>query len=228
MEKFKAIDEMTRAENLAKKADERKKELEEEFEEYVTSGQALKKLEHHAMKLQEKLENQLHRCVIIASQQGNSKPNSALVSKMVAQSMKLSKETGGRIAPTECVLQALILSQDALQVLSSRVASIDENIAPPTPTYHFYKDTNPAEVKLIHNPVMQLLSRIKSLLADFPNNLILVTCAQMCDRLMAFDVWKTPVARVMAGLELIINKTHVLFHRLNRGYRNGKHSPLSG
>ena len=201
---------MTREENMAKKAEERKKELEEEFEEYVTSGQALKKLEHKAMKLQEKLENQFHRMMLfIADPESGRQKEPLLLSKMAIQSIKLSRETSAKVPSAECVLQTIVLAQDSLQVLSSRVASIDENITPPTLTYHFYKDPNPAEVKLVHNPVMQLLARIKSLLGDYPNNLILVTCAQMCDRLLAFDVWKTPVARIMAGLELITNKAHV-------------------
>eukprot|EP01022_Parablepharisma_sp_SALTPOND_P017058 TRINITY_DN2645_c0_g1_i1.p1 TRINITY_DN2645_c0_g1~~TRINITY_DN2645_c0_g1_i1.p1 ORF type:complete len:5413 (+),score=668.55 TRINITY_DN2645_c0_g1_i1:2932-19170(+) len=200
MQKYKAIDEMTKSENMAKKAEERRKELEEEFSEYLAPEQSLEKFVKKVKAIPEKLEYEIHRII-----SGKLDSNPCM---FITNGQKLANKTQARIPSHECLLQTSVLMQNALNTLSTKIESIDDSIRPPTETYHFYKDPNPPEVKLVHNPVMQLLARLKVLLFEYPNNLILQSIAQMCDKLLLFDVWKTPVAKVMAGLELIVNKAH--------------------
>ena len=199
-DKYKAIDEMTKSENMKKKAEERQRELEEEFNGYLEMQQILEKSIRKAKELPEKLENKIHE--VITNKVKHK------VSTLVGTTLKATNLAKEQIPSRECLLQSLSLIQSSLDTLNTTIESIDSSIEVPTESYHFYKDANPVEVKLVHNPVMQLLARIKNLLNEYQGNLILQSTAQICEKLLSFDLWTTTVAQAMTGLELIVNKAH--------------------
>ena len=164
---------MTQEENKAKKAEEKKKELEEEFNEYLsnTSGTTIKSYKKQKLKLQEKLEQELHRMLLLSSQLNDKTVENEPINKFITRSMKILQNETNALTSTECILQSSILMKEAINVMTSKIENLDENIKSPSTTYHFYKDPNPVEGKLVHNPVMQLLSRIRVTLNPFSHSI---------------------------------------------------------
>jgi len=200
MAQYRSIDEMTKSENMLKKAEAKKKELEDEFSQYLSPEQSLEKFVKRVRELPEKLESKIHKVIL----------DNIIIKDPkcleIQTSIKLSNIHSANFS--ESLIQTELLMKNTLDILSKKIENLDQEISAPYSTYHFYKDPNPAEVKLVHNPVMQLLARLNTLLKEYPGNLILQTTAQMCDRLLAFDVYKTPVAKIMTGLEMVVGKAH--------------------
>lgn len=153
---------MTKDENKAKKAEEKEKELAREFSEYTNQNKTMKQLKKDIEKRHEKVESSFNKIIKILT--NAQKPNNErLLLKLIGKTMKLAKGNRIHVASDEHLRNSMILMQDTVNTLSTRVDNVDENIKAPSSSYHFYRDRNPAEVKLIHNPIMQLLARIKVL-----------------------------------------------------------------
>lgn len=73
-------------------------------------------------------------------------------------------------------------------------------------TYNFYHDPLPHEVRLIYDPIMKLMIRIKTILVDWESP-ILNDALFVCNFIITDCKPKTtPVQKMLTGLELILNK----------------------
>ena len=152
---------MTKEENLLKKQKEREEEFEQEFPDLLSISYSVTNIEKRTP--QEKIADYFHKMVTyLASGLSEKKPeNENIFYKLIGKGLKLIEKEAVNLPFDESLLQSTILMQTSLNILSTRVDNLDSNIHPPSNTYNFYKDPNPMEVKIVHNPTMQLLSRIK-------------------------------------------------------------------
>ena len=73
-------------------------------------------------------------------------------------------------------------------------------------TYNFYHDPLPHEVRLVYDPIMKLMIRIKNILADWESP-ILNDALFLCNFIITdCKPKRTPVMKILTGLELILNK----------------------
>jgi midasin len=68
----------------------------------------------------------------------------------------------------------------------------------------FNKDSNPDVVVRCHNALESLMARVTKLLSIFPENEILMAVARVVGRVKRFDIYSTPLGKVMTGLEVIL------------------------
>ncbi|KAG0241019.1 AAA ATPase midasin [Mortierella sp. GBA43] len=73
-------------------------------------------------------------------------------------------------------------------------------------TYDFYKDQKVAEVVRIVPVLQKLRNRLAGILSVWTEHAILESLIEFCDKLLAFPM-DSPVAKILAGLEVLLLKT---------------------
>ncbi|KAF9194234.1 AAA ATPase midasin [Haplosporangium sp. Z 11] len=82
----------------------------------------------------------------------------------------------------------------------------DNNYWSTEPTYDFYKDQRVAEVVRIVPILQKLRNRLEGILSVWSEHAILESLIEFCDKLLAFPM-DSPVAKILAGLEVLLLKT---------------------
>ncbi|KAK3821371.1 MAG: hypothetical protein J3Q66DRAFT_280726 [Benniella sp.] len=82
----------------------------------------------------------------------------------------------------------------------------DNNYWSSEPTYDFYKDQKVAEVVRIVPILQKLRNRLSGILSVWSEHAILESLIEFCDKLLAFPI-DSPVAKILAGLEVLLLKT---------------------
>jgi hypothetical protein len=151
---------MTKDENRQRKAAIQQEELHDEFADYLAPNKIFKQQTKSSRKDTEKLEAHIHKTLHLLAL---SRPYSheRNLQRLVRHELKMAEKMRGALDDGTCMLGSVAVMSDALKTLNTKVETLEDKIAAPFPWYHFYKDPNPAEAKLVHNPIMQLLSRLK-------------------------------------------------------------------
>jgi MoxR-like ATPase len=95
-----------------------------------------------------------------------------------------------------CQVLALSLSCDTV----SRDTSADTN----SNEFDFYHDSDPEQAKRASSALESLVSRLVGLLHVFPGNSILLKVAEVADRVRKLDMNRSPLGKIMVGLELTL------------------------
>ncbi|KAG0022720.1 AAA ATPase midasin [Entomortierella chlamydospora] len=82
----------------------------------------------------------------------------------------------------------------------------DNNYWSSEPTYDFYKDQRVAEVVRIVPILQKLRNRLEGILSVWSEHAILESLIEFCNKLLAFPM-DSPVAKILAGLEVLLLKT---------------------
>ncbi|KAF9965374.1 hypothetical protein BGZ70_004971, partial [Mortierella alpina] len=82
----------------------------------------------------------------------------------------------------------------------------DNNYWASEPTYDFYKDQRVAEVVRIVPILQKLRNRLEGILAVWSEHAILESLIEFCDKMLAFPM-DSPVAKILAGMEVLLLKT---------------------
>ncbi|KAG0206795.1 AAA ATPase midasin [Mortierella sp. GBA30] len=82
----------------------------------------------------------------------------------------------------------------------------DNNYWASEPTYDFYKDQRVAEVVRIVPILQKLRNRLEGILAVWSEHAILESLIEFCDKMLTFPM-DSPVAKILAGLEVLLLKT---------------------
>ncbi|KAF9575027.1 AAA ATPase midasin [Mortierella alpina] len=82
----------------------------------------------------------------------------------------------------------------------------DNNYWASEPTYDFYKDQRVAEVVRIVPILQKLRNRLEGILAVWSEHAILESLIEFCDKMLAFPM-DSPVAKILAGIEVLLLKT---------------------
>ena len=159
---------MTKKENMEKKQKELQESIDSEFPDYKKNSEDLfskkAKLPEANYKVNyTKLLHLIIRQVISESTAENGSINLYMpIKKFLGKCLK-SELQANYSTKSQSLLSSCMLLQETIDILSQKVTDLNENIGPPkwNQWYHFYKDPNPSEIKLVHNPIMSLLSRIK-------------------------------------------------------------------
>jgi midasin len=72
--------------------------------------------------------------------------------------------------------------------------------------YNFYEDPYFTEIKLVYAPMIKIIHRSLVLLEDWGDHPILVDVVTYCNKVLSFHCYKTPLQKVLTGLELILQK----------------------
>ncbi|KAI1311961.1 AAA ATPase midasin [Mortierella claussenii] len=82
----------------------------------------------------------------------------------------------------------------------------DNNYWSSEPTYDFYKDQRVAEVVRIVPILQKLRHRLQGILSVWTEHAILESLIEFCDKMLAFPM-DSPVAKILAGIEVLLLKT---------------------
>lgn len=72
--------------------------------------------------------------------------------------------------------------------------------------YNFYHDELPHEARLVYDPLMKLLQRVKYILTEWESPILNDAMFLANYILTTFNLKKTPLMKLLTGLELILNK----------------------
>jgi hypothetical protein len=72
--------------------------------------------------------------------------------------------------------------------------------------YNFYEDPYFTEIKLVYAPMIKIIHRCLVLLEDWGDHPILVDVVTYCNKILSFHCYRTPLVKVLTGLELILQK----------------------
>ncbi|PIA42933.1 hypothetical protein AQUCO_02000406v1 [Aquilegia coerulea] len=75
--------------------------------------------------------------------------------------------------------------------------------------YNFYKDSNAPVMAKMVNPLIALQQRVLSLLKEWPDHPFLQKILDITEMLLAISL-STPLAKVLSGLQFLLNKAHQL------------------
>lgn len=72
--------------------------------------------------------------------------------------------------------------------------------------YNFYYDPNFTELKLVYAPLIKIIHRCLVLSEDWGDHPILVDVMLISNKVLGLDCYKTPIAKILSGLEAILVK----------------------
>ena len=72
--------------------------------------------------------------------------------------------------------------------------------------YNFYEDPYFTEIKLVYAPMIKIIHRSLVLLEDWGDHPILVDVVTYCNKILSFHCYRTPLQKVLTGLELVLQK----------------------
>jgi len=72
--------------------------------------------------------------------------------------------------------------------------------------YNFYEDPYFTEIKLVYAPMIKIIHRCLILLEDWGDHPILVDVVTYCNKILSFHCYRTPLQKVLTGLELVLQK----------------------
>ncbi|CAI2366578.1 unnamed protein product [Moneuplotes crassus] len=72
--------------------------------------------------------------------------------------------------------------------------------------YNFYEDPYFTEIKLVYAPMIKIIHRCLVLLEDWGDHPVLVDVVTYCNKILSFHCYRTPLQKVLTGLELVLQK----------------------
>ena len=72
--------------------------------------------------------------------------------------------------------------------------------------YNFYHDPNFAEIKLVYAPVIKIIHRWLVVSEDWGDHPIIFSIMLICNKILRFDCYRTPVAKILSGLEATLDR----------------------